>query len=320
MTVLILTSEEDVTADLVINQLVSLGTPVMRTDPEHFPGRVDLTARVTAGGGVVGHIADDRRRVELADIRSIWWRRPGPPGHLANEQKEWVSLESERAFYGALRALDVPWMNHPDARNQSHYKLWQLRTASRTGLKVPQTLMTTVPGAAEQFSAGVGPLIVKSVSGRHPEEPPLTLSTCRVPSDADFSRVAEAATCLQEEIDKRSDVRLTVVGGHMIPCVITSPGALDWRFLPVEECTWELGDVPKDVRPAVLRYMEAAGLVYAAFDFAVDADGSWWFLEANAGGQFGFVEIATGAPISRTVAEWLTCPGVPRPGRGTVES
>jgi hypothetical protein len=70
-----------------------------------------------------------------------------------------------------------------------------------------------------------------------------------------------------------------------------------------------MGDLPDDVRLATFRYMEAAGLVYAAFDFAVDADGAWWFLEANTGGQFGFVEISTGAPISLAIADWLTRPG-----------
>jgi ATP-grasp ribosomal peptide maturase len=310
MTVLILTSEEDVTADMVINHLVKQGTPVMRVDPQDFPGRVDLTARSNAGGGVVGHLLTEFRSVDLADIRSIWLRRPGPPGHLATTQKEWVSLECERAFYGTLRAMDVPWMNCPDAVARSRYKIWQLLTAQSAGFKIPRTLVTTSPAVARQFSAGAGPLIVKSVSGRHPEEPPLTLPTVRVPHGADFSGVAASATCLQEEIDKRCDVRVTVVGEQVFACFIKSEeNTLDWRFLPPEECSWTMGDLPDDVRLATFRYMEAAGLVYAAFDFAVDTDGAWWFLEANTGGQFGFVEISTGAPISLAIADWLTRPG-----------
>jgi glutathione synthase/RimK-type ligase-like ATP-grasp enzyme len=206
--------------------------------------------------------------------------------------------------------MDVPWMNSPDAVARSRYKLWQLRTAQSAGLKIPSTLVTTSPASARLFSASAGPLIVKSVSGRHPEDPPLTLSTCRVPVDADFSGVAASATCLQEEIDKRCDVRVTVVGDQVFSCFIKSEeNTLDWRFLPPEECSWTLGELPEDVWLAIRRYMKAAGLVYAALDFAVDATGAYWFLEANAGGQFGFVEIATSAPISQAIADWLTRPG-----------
>jgi glutathione synthase/RimK-type ligase-like ATP-grasp enzyme len=258
---------------------------------------------------VAGHIATELRRVELTDIRSVWRRRPGPPGHLAPLQREWVSLESERAFYGALRALDLPWMNHPEAIDRSGYKVWQLRVAEEVGFRTPRTIITTDPVAAKEFAAGAGPIIVKSVSGRHPEEPPLTLSTCEVPRDADFSGVAACPTCLQEKVDKVADVRLTVVGDTMFPCFISTRGnTLDWRFLPTMECTWEIKDIPDEVRKAALRYMAAAGLVYAAFDFAIDADGRYWFLEANANGQFGFVELTTDAPIAQTIADWLASP------------
>lgn len=308
MTVLVLTSEEDVTADMVITKLNAQGTPVMRVDPEHFPGRVDLTARSLAGGGVAGYIATELRRVKLASIRSVWRRRPGPPGHLAQIQRDWVALESERAFYGVLRSLGVPWMNHPDAITRSHYKTWQLLAAQESGFRTPRTLITTDPFAAERFASS-GPTIVKSVSGRHPEDPPLTMSTVEVPPDADFSGVATSPTCLQEKINKHADVRLTVVDGEMFPCYISSKdNTLDWRFLPAEECTWSIEQIPDEIRKSALRYMAKAGLVYAAFDFAIDADGQYWFLEANANGQFGFVELATGAPISQAIATWLARP------------
>lgn len=309
MTVLILTSEEDVTADMVVHRLVQQGTPVLRVDPADIPGRVALTARITAGGEVVGHLSTDRQHVALGDIRSVWLRRPGSPGAAATEQAEWVATETERALYGALRAIRAPWMNHPDAVNQSRYKPWQLRTAREAGLLIPDTLFTTEPTAAEQF-ADESPVIVKSVSGRHPEDPPVTLPTARVEHGADFTGVAASATCLQREVAKGADLRLTVIGEQMFPCVIEPEDGqtLDWRWLPAEECAWAIQEIPAALRASVLRYMATAGLVYAAVDFAIDTSGEFWFLEANAGGQFGFVEITTGAPISQAIADWLTHP------------
>lgn len=107
----------------------------------------------------------------------------------------------------------------------------------------------------------------------------------------------------------------------MFPCFISSQDrTLDWRFLPVEQCTWKIQPIPDEVRKAALRYMAAAGLVYAAVDFAIDADGAFWFLEANANGQFGFVEITTGAPISQAIADWLTNPPTTTEGRRADDS
>lgn len=51
--------------------------------------------------------------------------------------------------------------------------------------------------------------------------------------------------------------------------------------------------------------MSLAQLAYGAFDFAEDGDGTWWFLECNQGGQFGFVQLETGQPIAEAVAAWL---------------
>jgi hypothetical protein len=67
------------------------------------------------------------------------------------------------------------------------------------------------------------------------------------------------------------------------------------------------------VAAAVLAYLRAAELAYGAFDFAEDGDGTWWFLECNQSGQFGFIEVDTGQPISRRVAEWLARPAPRQP-------
>jgi hypothetical protein len=78
---------------------------------------------------------------------------------------------------------------------------------------------------------------------------------------------------------------------------------------------WEPAEVPARIVQAVRGYLYSAQLAYGAFDFAEDGDGTWWFLECNQSGQFGFVEVDTGQPIARSVAEWLARPG-PEPRAG----
>ncbi|MCT7356021.1 ATP-grasp ribosomal peptide maturase [Streptomyces sp. 15-116A] len=311
MTVLILTCEEDVTADMVVVHLHEAGVPVMRLDP------ADLTEGVSLSGEYVhgrfrGHLSAGGRLVSLAGLRSVWVRRPGPPAQRAAQPSAWLTEEAAQALYGMLRGSGARWMNHPDAARRARHKPWQLRLAQRCGLPVPATLITTFPRAAREFAERYPDLVVKPVSGAHPQDPPRAVPTSRVAPDTDFSAVAYGPTLLQRRIVKRADVRLTAVGERLLAArkataADTDPQEVDVRFAG-PGAPWEPVDVPARTAETVLSYLREAELAYGAFDFVEDADGMWWFLECNQSGQFGFVEVETGQPIARTIAEWLARP------------
>ncbi|MCH0566547.1 MULTISPECIES: ATP-grasp ribosomal peptide maturase [unclassified Streptomyces] len=311
MTVLILTSEEDVTADMVVVHLHALGAPVVRLDP------ADLTSGVALSGEYVhgafrGHLSSAGRLVSLDGLRSVWMRRPGAAATRAAAPSPWLTEESEQALYGMLRGAQVRWMNHPDAARRARHKPWQLRLAQRSGLPVPATLITTFPQAAREFAERYPDLVVKPVSGAHPQDPPQAVPTSRVAPDVDFTAVAYGPTLLQRRVAKGADVRLTAVGGSLLAArKPTAPDAdpdqVDVRFAP-SSGPWLPAEVPPRIADAVRAYLTEAELAYGAFDFAEDADGTWWFLECNQSGQFGFVEVDTGQPISRAIAEWLSRP------------
>ncbi|MFE3851010.1 ATP-grasp ribosomal peptide maturase [Streptomyces griseorubiginosus] len=309
MTVLILTCEEDVTADMVVVHLNATGVPVVRLDP------ADLTDGVALSGEYVhgrfrGHLSAGGRLVGISGLRSIWVRRPGTPAARAAVPSEWLTEESAQALYGMLRGSDARWMNHPDAAARARHKPWQLRLAQRCGLPVPATIVTTFPQAAREFAERYPDLVVKPVSGAHPQDPPRAVPTSRVDPDTDFAAVAFGPTLLQRRVAKRADIRLTVVGETMLAArKATGPDdEVDVRFAPPTS-TWQPVDVPPRVATAVREYLRAAELAYGAFDFAEDGDGTWWFLECNQSGQFGFVEVETGQPIARSIAAWLARPG-----------
>ncbi|MGW0998425.1 ATP-grasp ribosomal peptide maturase [Streptomyces sp. NPDC002523] len=308
MTVLILTSEEDVTADMVVLRLGEADVPVVRLDPADLTNGVSLSAEY-AQGACDGQLSVGGRLVSLGGLRSVWVRRPGLAAARAAQPSAWLTEEAAQALYGMLRGTDARWMNHPDAAQRARHKPWQLRLAQRSGLAVPATLITMFPRAAREFAERFPDLVVKPVSGAHPQEPPRTVPTSRVAPDADFSAVAFGPTLLQRRVAKRADIRLTVVGDRLLAArkpvdPDAHPDDVDVRFAP-SVFPWLPTEVPARTAEAVLRYMKGAELVYGAFDFAEDADGIWWFLECNQSGQFGFVEMDTGQPIAATIARWL---------------
>jgi ATP-grasp ribosomal peptide maturase len=308
MTVLILTSDEDVTADMVVLRLHETGVPVVRLDPADLTSGVALSGEYVQGASR-GHLSVNGRLVSMNGLRSIWVRRPGVAAARATQTSTWLTEESEQALYGMLRGTDARWMNHPDAARRARHKPWQLRLAQRSGLAVPATLITTFPQAAREFAERFPDLVVKPVSGAHPQEPPRAVPTSRVAPDTDFAAVAFGPTLLQRRVAKRADIRLTVVGERLLAArKPVSPDAhpddVDVRFAP-SVSPWLAAEVPPRVAETVHTYMKDAELAYGAFDFAEDADGIWWFLECNQSGQFGFVEMDTGQPIAETIAGWL---------------
>ncbi|MET7902523.1 ATP-grasp ribosomal peptide maturase [Streptomyces sp. NPDC005336] len=307
MTVLILTCREDVTADLVVAELRQQGVPLVRFDPADLPDQAALSTEFDRGD-FTGYLSTEGRLVSIHGLRSIWVRRPGKPAAHAAEPSEWLTAECGQALYGMLYSTAARWMNHPGAADPARHKPFQLRIAQRSGFAVPPTLVTTYPRAAHEFAARLGDIVVKSASGPPAIDPPVALPTTRIGPDTDFSDVAAGATLLQRYIPKRADIRLICVGTELFAArKIAASGQVDGRF-GYHGFHWEAVEVPGRIARAVLEYMALTGLAYGAFDFAEDADGVWWFLECNQGGQFGFVELETGQPIAAAVASWLAVP------------
>jgi ATP-grasp ribosomal peptide maturase len=305
MTVLILTSEGDVTADMVVSKLHGAGMPVIRLDPADLPGKAVLSAEY-AHGDFRGHLSVNGHVLSMGGLRSIWVRRPGEPAKHAAHPSRWLAAETRQALFGTLHSASTRWMNHPRNADQARLKPWQLRVAHLSGFAVPPTVFTTAPRLAQQFAEEHRDVVVKSASGPPPGDPALALPTTLVGPDTDFSAVAAGPALLQRYIPKRADIRLTCVGSRLFAARKTAePGQVDGRYGDTGHA-WEAIAVPERIGTSVHEYVALAGLAYAAFDFAEDEEGIWWFLECNQGGQFGFVELETGQPISQAIASWLS--------------
>ncbi|MEV6550379.1 ATP-grasp ribosomal peptide maturase [Streptomyces sp. NPDC051597] len=304
MTVLILTCEQDVTTDMVVTHLHERGVPLVRLDPADVPGRAVLSAEY-AHGDFSGHLSVDGFVVSMSGLRSVWVRRPGRPAAHAPEPSAWLTAETRQALFGMLYSAPARWMNHPRDAEAARLKPWQLRVAHVSGFAVPPTVVTTVPRVARQFAQEYRDVVVKSAAGPPPDEPLMALPTTLIGPDADFSSVRAGPVLLQRFVPKRADIRLTCVGAALFAArKVCDPGQVDGRYGDGGR-GWEPVGVPGRIAESVRAYTRRTALAYAAFDFAEDTDGGWWFLECNQGGQFGFVELDTGQPIAAEVASWL---------------
>jgi len=311
MTVLILAGEFDVSADQMVLALRDREVPVCRVDTAWFPAQLRIDAELR-GGRWQGRLRAPGREVELENLRSIWYRSPTTfqfPPELSGAERQHAFLEAKYGFGGVLLSLPVLWVNHP-ARAAAASKPVQLATATRCGLTVPDTLITNEPDAVRRFAAQ-GATITKMLGANHiAEEGTRKITFTRLLGEGDLADLRGVdVTChlAQRWARKRYDARVIAIGERLFAFAIHAGNAesyIDFRA-DYDALTYEPIELPTDVADGIRRFLDTMGLMYGALDFVVGPDGSFAFLECNSGGQFGWLEAHTGAPLTETLADLL---------------
>lgn len=309
MVALIVAADFDLTVDAVIAECESGGTEIVRFDLADYPANLRITLDDFTGSRT---LRVRERVVELGAVRTVWYRRPsnivGPP------DGNWSPAESARTIAGALYGIDCLWINRPDRDLTAGFKVYQLHLARRVGLNTPRSVVTNDPVAAREVAEGNERIVFKLLHGAlvQPSGAPATVLTTPV-TRTHLDRIGHVrhSPCLfQEYVAKAYEVRVTVVGRTVFPVTIDSQRladtAVDWRATGGDSPPYgDFRSVPSDVLVGIQAMMDRLGIVYGAFDFIVDRQGRWIFLEVNSMGQYLWLEEDLGLPISAAVASLL---------------
>ncbi|MFD4660230.1 ATP-grasp ribosomal peptide maturase [Kitasatospora sp. NPDC058444] len=300
-----------------IEELNRRGTPVFRADTAWFPSRLALAAGLDGASGWAGTLATERRTLDLSAVRSVYYRRPSAPefpAEMSAEARSVASAEARRGFGGLLSALSCRWLPPPGRAADAEYKPFQLRVAAECGLRVPRTLITNMPEAAREFADGIGtPVVYKPftpIRGTIDGQSVAVYATVPDRGGIDDPSIRTTAHLFQEWVPKAHEVRLTAVGGQLFAAEIHANSAaaeVDWRS-DYDSLTYRVCEPPAAVASAIRRMLGRLGLPYGAFDFVVSPSGEWTFLEVNPNGQYGFIEQATGLPITAAICDYLEGP------------
>lgn len=128
---------------------------------------------------------------------------------------------------------------------------------------------------------------------------------------ADLRGVAVTAHQIQDWAPKRWECRVVMVGADIFAVAIhagSESSYVDWRS-DYPALSYEVVELPAAVTDGLWSVMAELGLVYGAFDLVVGpeeaGDEIVSFLEINPGGQYGFLEAATGVPITDSLVRLL---------------
>jgi len=116
-----------------------------------------------------------------------------------------------------------------------------------------------------------------------------------------------APVIFQRRIEKKIDLRVTVVGDQVFAVSIDSQALketeTDWRHSSVSSLDHEVFDLPKDLGESCKLMVKRLQLRYGAIDLVMDKSGKYWFLECNPNGQWAWIENRTGLPISAAIVD-----------------
>lgn len=240
------------------------------------------------------------------EISAVWNRRPRPlqqvtGAHPADAQflrHEW------QLFHGNVFALQAElspclWANSPAGARDCEHKLLQLQQARRLGFKIAPTLVSNDPGAIRDFIRKHGQVIYKAFMPHTWKDADGRIYNVGVPQLDPDSVVDDVSLGLcpgiyQKYIEKRADLRVTVIGAHAFAVRIQRDDGeafVDWRpRIGMQDCITAACTLPQQMLDRLQALMRALGIVYGAVDLVEDHDGELHFLEVNQTGQFIFVE------------------------------
>lgn len=292
-----------------------LAEPMVRINP----------GDIVSGQGMTYRLVGDTFTVEingkpLRDVSAVWYRRPtnvelhelALPEHLREYAHRAIALFGR---YMEARFADSLWLPGGHAQQYAEDKTRQLELASRLGFTVPATIVSASAQDVAAFMRQHDDVITKPIGGgyyRH-DNKAYGFYTSRVPQDVDLSGLHLAPAMFQQAVPAAYDIRVTVVGSQVFAAAISTTGendipshVRDWRaHASLANRTITAHDLPRDIADRCIAHVRELGLRYGAIDLVLDPKGTYWFLENNPNGQWAFVELATGQPIGKAVADLL---------------
>jgi hypothetical protein len=243
-----------------------------------------------------------------SQLTGIWNRRPYrttirvPRWHP--EIENYCRNEWKVAWDGFLMGATDNIINPIRKARAQHNKMTQLTNAKQAGLSVPETIVTNDIRAAREFIEKHDHRVVYKVF-RGPETGfvPTRRLTAK---DIERLRTVRLAPVIFQELIEGTDVRITVVDEHLFAATIVS-GKEHARYDSRIDMGAKISPITLEssIEANIRCLMKVLDLRYGAFDFRLDGHGVFHFLEVNPGGQFLYIEIASGLPIALAMAKAL---------------
>jgi glutathione synthase/RimK-type ligase-like ATP-grasp enzyme len=313
--VLIVTSETDATASYVCDRFDREGIRYCRFNTESFPQSWHLHWPIHPRAPI--QLCGGEHPIATDQVSAVWYRRPAAPviSQRISEPaaQEFALRECEQALAALWQDLDALWVNHPAAIRYATRKPHQLRAAAQLGFIVPETILSSDAAQVDSFwRRHNGDVVFKplhqdaiEIAGRFYFAYASKLTAAHL---VELHRLTLSPVLFQQYVPPKREIRVTVIGDEVFAAAIDTSASPepDWRRLAPDRQQWQLHDLPSTVADRCVRLLRRYDLLFGAIDLILSAEDEYVFLELNANGQWVWIELITGQPMSEAMTRLLS--------------
>lgn len=293
---LIITNRDDLAVDVLLSRIEEEGLSAFRLNTEDLH-----LAKLNWNEKGEGSVEVGERELLLQHVSAVLYRRALTPLlaklEVQLDARVFAAGEIRHTYEGILQSLaTATWVNPLHATHAAERKLFQLTTARALGLRTPDTIVTNIAREASAFFARhpTGIISKPVFHGLWGAQNGFRAVYTRLLEPSGLPEQRELDSCpvlLQEAVNKRRDIRLTIIGQEAFTAAIdTEPVcSIDWRH-PGHQPKYEEVEPPAQVLAASQQMLTTLSLNYGAFDFVETKDGDWTFLEVNPVGEWAWLE------------------------------
>lgn len=303
--ILIVTHKSDFTADFVIDKLNRDGIEYHRLNCEDINNA--YYSLNIADTNLIGQF-------NLNKVKSVWYRRtmlPSVNALLTPEEKNFILQSYKSLLENLLSTIEAKWLSDPNLIHKAENKLLQLKKAQKLGFRIPKTIVTNDPKSVKILHSECNSeLIIKPIhSGRVEDDDKMRLIFANKINKDHLENLSnfDLTPCIfQEFIKKEIDIRVTVVGDKVFSAFVDSQSdeetKTDWRR---KKQPFKVYELPISIQNKCIEITKSLGLNFGAIDLVKTNKNEYYFLEINPNGQWAWIEIDTGLPISKEIINYL---------------
>jgi len=234
-----------------------------------------------------------------------------------NNKNNFIERIRESVFSRVLFSLEdtlpIKWFNSPRSIRHGSNKLSQIAIARKLGFTLPKTLISNFPDEISRFTEDVGKCIIKTIASPRyfkdkGEEEYFDATT--IDFDKSFLKNPNALMfspiIYQEKIKKTLEARVVVVDRKFFSAACEAkPEFVDYRIRPDILDIMKPIDIDSELKEKIIEMMRFYNLQYGSFDFVVNENGEFIFLELNPSGIFGWIDKVYNGEIYKAIVDSL---------------
>lgn len=290
--IFIITSTFDRTVDFLIDKYRTIDFVRLNID------KIDEYQISITDNGVLFNSKTFKTDNLFDDIKSIYFRKIFLPELTSYEEKyhNYMQKEIYSFIVGMADSFEGKMLTSPAILRKVENKLFQYHLAKKLNFLQPKSIISNDSNIGHSFIQEKW--ICKPLStGKISDEKHVLTNFVK----QEISNLELSPTYFQEAINKDFDLRITVINGDFF-CVKISSNKIDWRN--DTEAKYEKIETPIFIKEQCQNFLKECNLQFGAFDYVVSGK-DYYFLECNPNGQWLWLELKLGLPISDRIMEYL---------------